>query len=406
MGCFSGGTASSSCERARAISAKELSKPIRAIDLLGKLEDLPLDARSKELVLANPELRLLAEETHQGEGITFAFEGMGGEKFKGEYIQSRYVESILRLVFPQAKVVRGGSPSGPGVIKLRFIDSAETGNEVDATGNIIGFRSPSVESTRRWNEQHGIHYLEMSILKPANPNYSSVSRPAARQALGIAPDARVISLYLSDFKLDQDQGEGLRSIWRSLSPATHPNVVIVSLNSETHDVGSLQSWMLAHPDDPFTKSFDRVITLSSLPPGGLSSFHSERVLVINDTTGKMPFLNATANLAVVSGPISQFEGLAVGTPTLGYSPDALMNGYRTETFGRSISQAQATGGYQRVTDSIALGQAAQALLANTGSITPPFLTTTSEGTPFSIMLGHLANTLRKCGLGLKSDSAH
>jgi hypothetical protein len=279
--------------------------------------ELPTDF--VQTVLQHPIMKL--GEKMKGKQIIFE---SGSLKFNGEIvpikmgesIQLHFVGKILKLIFPQSQLVtsvadsgsktRSGRQSPVARIEIKISDSGELGNYI------------------------GDEVLEMSVLKTVNPGLSSSVHNRFRSAFGVAPEARVVSIYSRDLK-DMDK------IFESVESASRPDYIFFTMggdpvNSRFRRI--FEKW-LSRPHD--------IVNLSELV-----SFrkHPDRsVLVFNDVAGKVPYVANISDLVIVNGPINFFEPLTSGAKTVIISsPQNFNSKFNHRLFADMLETAVATKG--------------------------------------------------------------
>lgn len=246
----------------------------------------------------------------------------------GESIQTRMLVQILKTVFTDAQFKEPGHVAPEFDPKMRTILRVPVGV------------FDTAEDDSNWIESlwfHGHGHIEMSLLKTANPMKSLVGREFARNKLGIPADKKVLSVY---FDL-RNSGEGLGRLIAGMPAGHAPDILILS-----------QSWLF-NTDQPVIDR--RVSQLAGMFPDAkvtkLSDFSTKklprdgkRLILFNDTKGRMPEVYAASDLAVVMAPNNIFESIRAGVPTLFFTNPMVLGDYNRAVFEKMAKTAEATGG--------------------------------------------------------------
>ena len=159
--------------------------------------------------------------------------------------------------------------------------------------------------------------LEMMWTKAGNPQVFTLSREEARDRYGISKNSRVWSIY-GDFR--SVGGGNIRILDQMFSRAKEfPDVILFSPRNLSYEEVKQEA-----------KSRYRVLMLSDLEVNqklleqgwGLPLYRrwfwstKEKILIYNDTVGRMPELYRASNFAMVVGANNFFEPLVAGCPTL------------------------------------------------------------------------------------------
>lgn len=345
-----------------------LSDEPAAISQLPTITTLPLDERSKELV-GKHDIMKLREHYGLGKDLNFESEFFVDESVvfshKGESIQGAFVQKILSHVFPQAKFQPFSYPHEK-TIKVWIRDRAE-----------FPGRDSLDHSKGGW--------LPMHLLKPANPVGASISRQEVRELLGFPKSARVIHFYLR-----QSASLSAEDLSKVLSEFSSPwDIVILSQNMPRGNEA---------PPGSFEQKFKQVELLSHIGKRKPQKMKTP-TLVINDTTGKMPYLHAASDLAIVVGPINFFEPLHVGTRTVVFNNAKINAEYDTATYRQMVEVALATGGALAVGDTEDIAKAGEKLLTQQSPIhSPSHIEFNGDPSAFNALLDQLLKHLQNQGL--------
>ncbi len=193
----------------------------------------------------------------------------------GWKIQATYLSKILKAANPNIKFTNQPAQAN---VKFQIKDSFYFGN------------------MSKYNKNET---LNINLLKITNAPKLEVSSSKIRKYFGFEPKHRVVNLYQKVFGITNSQLP--RKILSELMKSEF-NVFIVCRDTDTVKEMSSQ--------------FSRVIKLSKMLKTDLPQSADEKILVINDLSGVMPYVHAASDVSIVSGSINQFEALNVFTPTL------------------------------------------------------------------------------------------
>jgi hypothetical protein len=222
----------------------------------------------------------------------------------GEAIQSRFIEQLLKVIFPDILITSGNKPSSLRKhLELFVSDSAERGFDA-------AVKRPTM--------------LEMAKVKLANPGHRRFSKAQLRKAFGLPPLGRIVSVNVT---VSATLSEILK-IFEQVRKL-EPDLIIFS--SAMHFGDKTRELMGMTIDNQLTRLAH--IDLSNRP------------IVYNDTVGKMYAIYGAADLSIMFGAINIGEPLIAGTPTIFSSSqsNSLYN-YHRSTYSRLERTAVATGG--------------------------------------------------------------
>jgi hypothetical protein len=168
----------------------------------------------------------------------------------------------------------------------------------------------------------------MAILKQGNPVNCSISRPAARAALGLDASDRAVHLYVSAPMFSPGARPDLSAVMSQVRAKARAGTVFLSVGMSTHVVRAFEM----RPE--IRRQFSRVVKLSQLKQGEsiVAPAGQDPVLVINDVSGYKPYLDAASQLSVVVGPINHTEAASVGTPVISLNSASTMGDYDWKAF--------------------------------------------------------------------------
>ncbi len=280
-----------------------------------------LTSAQKNKIDSHTKLQELAKKYNRGEGISFEFAkdiitGLS-PAVPGESIQTSFVVKILKYLFPKAEIrsdVQKKRSHKDRTVKLSVSDPYEAGIME------LGYSIP------------------MPYLKISNATTSILrgKKEIYKKRLGLA-ERQVVHLYYNAHEgiVYDHLSTHIPKIVRQIQEAMPDTTVIISLN---HTVESNFINYLGRE----LSGFDRVTLLTELQNQG--SQNTNKMLVLNNTHGLMPYLNVASDVLVIQGPLNLFEGLHVGTKTLIYNSEYTMQGYNREGYLELQETAIATGG--------------------------------------------------------------
>lgn len=301
----------------------------RLSDQFPEIQSLELPETASDAISAHS-ISLLSAQYRQGRGLAIGVGPGPGDQhalFLGEYIQSAFVIKTLKQAFPEATIVHGDFTGewkarhlGLKTIHLEVIDEAELGIQKN------GFTGSSEKKA-----------LDMPVLKAANPTLQSLREFDARSVLGIRPDELSMSLYVVKGRSGsaRDFPDVTAVLEQSVEAGHAPSVAFISYGGTPSDYASKP--LLAFAE----RNHYEVIKLSDitrpLDP-------QKKYIILNDTTGRLPYLDRASNVSIRVGPINIFESLAVGTPTIYFQNREVLGGYVPHVFEKMSAIAQKTGG--------------------------------------------------------------
>ncbi len=266
-------------------------------------------------------LQQLTRTYKQGEGISFEFasdvlEGLS-PAVPGESIQTSFVVKILNHLFPKAEIRSNAQKKRSHkdrTVKLSVSDPNEAGILE------LGYSIP-------------MPYLKISnsttsVLKGKKSQY--------KKKFGLV-GKKVVHLYYNAHEgiitdhLSQTIPQMIKEIQRAIPDVT----VILSWNQ------TMESRFANYLGRELT-GFDRIALLTDLQNNEAQKY--QRMLILNDTKGLMPYLNVASDILIIKGPINLFEGLHVGTKTLIYNSEYTMQGYNRDAYLDLQDTAVSTGG--------------------------------------------------------------
>lgn len=317
----------------------------------------------------------LTEKLDHGKNLIIELDpySPNGDLIKGAYgesLQAQFVAKTLKTLLPEVEIrpkqkqIHPDSPHAlpKKILRLYIRDSAEV------SGVLNSFRTSEV--------------MEMSILKPANPTFSNISRSEIREALGIQKNAKVVSFYIQSSDevpnlrlMDQIVQQGLSHS----KDAINPSIVFISfggqMTRETHQ-SLFQNLAKTHEIKRLSEIKDFSLLDSKKPTA-----------ILNDTPGKMPYLNGSADLNFVYGPINLYEGLNSKTPLIFVSK---IGNYNKATYEQMAEIAEATGGAKKISDLDQINpEMVKSLMQKSQSMVAPYEAIVHGKNPFNTYLNEL-----------------
>ncbi len=298
------------------------------LEQLPKVSDLTLPASVQKYLRRNAHPALQRDLKTLNLSLTGYDPQMGFHRAAiGEGMQSLFVAQVLNTIQPSVHLYKESDmPASTRFLMLH--DPWQGSNPPYVAGN--GFPAGT------WEELVSYHSLAMPLLKAANALYSAFpSRKALRAQLGLSPQLKIVSLYV--FRADFS------------SPS------FKKLLSQIEDVYSYDVLIISDARDLNFTGIDRAVdegaevrllsqtTLGDLRQGG------KRIL-LNNTIGNLPQLNAFANLAIIRGPIDFLGPLQSGTPVIGVNDDESLRNFHRQGYARMRQLAEATGAAVFVSD--------------------------------------------------------
>lgn len=321
------GTKAESCETYLESVLKYATQPLSAVEMKA---------------LKQASFRKLQTELGDGRGVVFRSYFFSNSEaditkvsslYKGEYQSSRFVRRYLAELFPAAEFKYQEDAPGRRAIAIKISDVAE--HEADPRKRAARLKLADT--------------IPMHLIKPAMSVPIIPDKLATRAALGLSSTQKVLSLYIRAPEILTD----IRS--RAVFPETElPQLMDQLRKGFDFDVlivsfGNLGFASFRSAGFIFTNVRNwKVENLSDLTRNGHDAIPSN-TLIYNDTIGRMPYMHAAADLAVVVGPINFFEPIGVGTPTLIFekSNSRTMNAdfrsYGIEEYRYQIDLALKTG---------------------------------------------------------------
>ena len=228
----------------------------------------------------------------------------------GESIQTKTLIRLLSEIFPGSRI---NAPLEPRqlLVMLPLVDNAELGMDRRSAGF----------------KQSG--HLEMSIMKSANPMISTLGRDYARNLFSISPAKKVLSVYTDDQNLSE-----LGVLISRVPVSEKPDVVFLS-KSVLDDGGAV----VILPKVPGYRMFtlSEVLREKELLEQG-------RLIIYNDSKGRMPEIYAASDFAVILAANNIFEPLQAKVPTIFFSGKEILGAYSSPVFHSMAKVALATGG--------------------------------------------------------------
>ncbi len=180
--------------------------------------------------------------------------------------------------------------------------------------------------------------LSMPLIKSANPLISEEEDGLLKSLLSLSPEDKVVSVYGTLTSSEKINGGGNNTV--------SPNLIVSSILEADIKVAlvvlSRQSGRYPEFDlENLKNSGVSVYFLSEILENKRSSLFLPAV-ILNDTTGRMPLIYGSADLAFSIGPVNFFEGLLHKIPTIILQGE--LNGYSKHTFFKSVSLAKKTNG--------------------------------------------------------------
>ena len=232
---------------------------------------------------------------------TLAHEKMAG------YTKFVTLPQLLSQIFPQA-IFGSGHAANRVRFSLSIADSAESGRPIDCS-----------DATKTSAS------VEMTILKAANPGPILPDRLALRLAMGLPTVDRIASVYASYWTQDEQSIGAAIEILR----AGKADVAILSHSGRP-------------PFGPMPSVPADIAVISSNDLTSVQIAPNRKYLILNETRGKMPFVNRVANFAVVLGSANLFEAINAGTPIL--FMNQAQDDYNQRAWDTLTDRARATGG--------------------------------------------------------------
>jgi hypothetical protein len=283
----------------------------------------------------------------------------------GETIQAMFLAKVLRFIFPTSEIRPLNKIINADRAEVHPINYTFLKDELPIRIEISD-KSEGFESERK--EKEGPGHFDMPLLKAANGTLGYIQGDDLRRQMGIPTEAFVTSLYFKDSQGSTENPSWYPSISgavKEISKTKVPDVIFITEGGQTIELflSDLESQGYV------------VKKLSSLIPKDLAEAKKKKVAVINDLAGFTPYLHATADIAVIKGPINIFEPLTVKTPVLFFQNDLIYQEYERVTFDEMTEIAKATGGAYsiRSTTQFPLIFGNEQILQN-NSIIPPYKT--------------------------------
>lgn len=288
----------------------------------------------------------------------------------GESFQAQFVAKTLKALLPEVEIrpkqkrIHPDAPeaSPKKILRLYIKDTAE-----------VSGASPVLRARE---------VIEMSILKPANPTFSNISRSEIRQAMGIKKDTKVVSFYIQSSDdvpnlkiMDQMIQQGLSHS----KEAIDPSIVFISFGGQMTREGQ-QSLFNQLAKTHEIKRLSEIKDFSLLDD-------KKPLAILNDTQGRMPYLNGSADLNFVYGPINLYEGLNSKTPLIFVSK---IGNYNKVAFDQMAQIAEATGGAKRVSELDQINpEMVKTLMKKSQQMVAPYQTVVNGQNPFHTYLNEL-----------------
>lgn len=250
----------------------------------------------------------------------------------GEEIQGEFLRKVVRSLFPESQIDLPNPSFKPKFkFKLKVRDS--------------------IESHERGIVAAAADYIDMPILKAANASLSAMNKAESRALLKIAPEQRVGVIYspglvLKDAPVSKDPS--IRSVYRTLKGQGITSLIL-SPNPRSIRIKPQEMLDAIRKELPhFLDQFDSVIFLAQAKADEMLMPEGKKILVINNTMGKTPYIYSAADLVVVQGPVNPLESVTVGTPTVVFLNDRVVGHYDLDGYSRIVNYGLATGKAQAV----------------------------------------------------------
>ena len=367
---------------------------------------IEIPAEMRTAILDHPGFRALAEKYGDGNDVTFALSDYfpdanvslndRSRSRVGEAIQSAFIAAVLKARFPGC-TVKKGPDSGyllPSNIDDPVINFHKEGQRVTAYLRV----DDRIEDS----QQSPAAIVDMAIIKPANGVWQSIGKSEVRGAFGFGDTDRVASLYIDQLFIRERDGRKIDPDLWGVVTSPRFNRVFVS-TTQTSQFDGFEKFEEMY-GEPLEKLGVGLIKLSDFVP---SNVPKGRVVIFNNTRGRMPWIHASSDVTIVRGPISIFESLSVGTPTvlildtdapleLDGMPNYAAHYQQSVVYQQSLAVAQSTGIFRVASSVEALPGTLDLPL---GTFTPPWQVVKANGkSALDIFLDHLHQLLTGVGL--------
>jgi len=289
----------------------------------------PLSA-DQEKIIKSHSIHRLAQQLKSGKGIAITLSNLEFDVSEvGESIQAQFIRNVLRFLFPEADFSGERGLPGPR-IGFSINDSSESGGQ-------------------RPTMNHYDELLEMPDIKAANGTFSPGHRQRLRQQYGISQSIKIAHVYVRELLGMEDRDVGpwnpnFSMVARKLS-ALEADVVIVS------SLWILEQEYNESPEGEIERDFPRLkevfptwVRLTDYLKAP-DQYANKKLLIVNDTIGRMSELHQLSNFNVVLGPINFFEALYSGTPTSILLTEANAGIYEKSARDKMLSAAKGFPNY-------------------------------------------------------------
>ena len=273
----------------------------------------PLPESTRERVLSHPKIKELKALYKKGRSLTFDFAYLGQESsHKGEYIQRVFLIKILKLIFPQAKIVTRN-------YNTRF-DSLYPFNQsskVHVSLEIADIRESMKFVTETDFEKYLYSHkrlVDMVLLKIANSSQKDLPSEYKKSFPAFEKNS-VLSLYLPEKYLNYSHTYTYEDLQEE-------SVDLFHILDEFLSMGFRKVFLTSHfnsrlsqkTKDQFLSAlstrFDKIRFLSQVSRKEFSEIQDQdKVIFFNDLTGYTSVLHSLADVAFIFGPINIMEGL-------------------------------------------------------------------------------------------------
>jgi len=272
------------------------TKPDRPYQFLEN-KPIELSPEQRQILRNHPFAKLLRSGRIRSIEVTPSLYEQSAHIIQGEFIQAVYLKKLIEAagfshyLGPQFYT---GSPR-QGDLKFSVSDSYEFGGE--------------------GHPRHGVQTVEMVDLKVANGVFKT-PRPEKRIAYKLPRNEKIGHLYINDpianWRNDPTQPKYLEVVHKMLAMET--NIVILSSNNITNFEKFMERAAENTRTDP-RGHFDLILPLSEVMQRTQPLPSGRKILIVNDTMGRMPEIHSFSDYAVIVGPKNFFEALYEGIPT-------------------------------------------------------------------------------------------
>ena len=269
----------------------------------------PLLEDTKKKILSHPRVKELRVSYKSGRGLTFDFSYIGPTApHKGEHIQQAFLIEVIKMIFPNAKIVkRSYNTRFDSLYPFNQSSKVHVSLKVSDIWEYMKFMTE--QDFERYLSIHK-NIVDMVLLKRANSSQKGIS-DEYKKSFPDFEKKSVLSLYLPEKYLNykhedlQKESLDLFQILDNFLALGFRKVFLTSHFNTRLSIDQMNRFLSA-----LSNHFDKILFLSQLSHKELFQIQDQdKVIFFNDLTGYTPVLHSLADIAFIFGPVNMLEGL-------------------------------------------------------------------------------------------------